>query len=52
MLLPNQYGASTILARTYDYSGADCVGHRDHLRDVPWDDVFKLSASAAASEVL
>ena len=23
---------------------------RDHLRDVPWEDIFKLSASAAASE--
>ena len=22
----------------------------DHLRDVPWEDIFKLSASAAASE--
>ena len=30
----------------YDYSLADC----DHLRDVPWDDILKLSASAAASE--
>ena len=25
-------------------------GLRDHLRDVPWEDVFKLSASAAAIE--
>ena len=25
-------------------------GLRDHLRDVPWEDIFKLSASAAASE--
>ena len=23
---------------------------RDHLRDVPWEDIFKLCASAAASE--
>ena len=22
----------------------------DHLRDVPWEDIFKLSTSAAASE--
>ena len=22
----------------------------DHLRDVPWEDIFKFSASAAASE--
>ena len=35
---------------TYDYSRADCNGLRDHLRDVPWEDIFKLSASAAASE--
>ena len=34
----------------YDYSHADWDGHRDHLRDVPWDDIFKLGASAAASE--
>ena len=34
---------------SYDYSRAcwDCL--RDHLRDVPWEDIFKLSASAAAS---
>ena len=35
---------------SYDYSGADWDGLRDHLRDVPWEDIFKLSASAAASE--
>ena len=34
----------------YDYSRADCDGLRDHLRGVPWQDIFKLSASAAASE--
>ena len=34
----------------YDYSLADWDGLGDHLRDVPWDDIFKLSASAAASE--
>ena len=34
----------------YDYSCADGDGLRDHLRDVPWEDSFKLSASAAASE--
>ena len=32
----------------YDYSCADWDGLRDHLRDVPWEDIFKLSASAAA----
>ena len=34
----------------YDYSHADWDGLRDHLRDVPWEDIFKLSASATASE--
>ena len=34
----------------YGYSRADWFGLRDHLRDVPWKDIFKLSASAAASE--
>ena len=34
----------------YDYSRADWDGLRDHLRDVPREDIFKLSASAAASE--
>ena len=34
----------------YDYSRADWDGLCDHLRDVPWEDIFKISASAAASE--
>ena len=34
----------------YDYSRADRDGLRDHLRDVPWENIFKLSASTAASE--
>ena len=34
----------------YDYSHADCDGLHDNLRDVPWEDIFKLSASAVASE--
>ena len=25
-------------------------GRRDHLRDAPWEDIFKLGASAAAAE--
>ena len=33
-----------------DYSCADWDGLHDHFRDVPWKDIFKLSASAAASE--
>ena len=35
---------------TYDYSRADWDSFRDHLRDVPWESIFKLGASAAASE--
>ena len=34
----------------YDYSCADWDGFHDHLRDVPWEDIFNLSASAAVSE--
>ena len=34
----------------YDYSCADWDSLHDHLRDVPWEDIFKLGASAAASE--
>ena len=33
----------------YDYS-ADLNGRCDNLRDVPWEDIFKLGASAAVSE--
>ena len=28
----------------YDYSCADWDGLCDHLRDVPWEGIFKLSA--------
>ena len=35
---------------TYEYSHADWDGLCDYLRDVPWEDIFKLGASAAASE--
>ena len=34
----------------YDYSRADWDSLHDHLRDVLWVDIFKLSASAAAHE--
>ena len=34
----------------YDYSHADWEGLCDHLRDAPRENIFKLSASAAASE--
>ena len=32
----------------YDYSRADWDGLCDHLKDVSWEDIFKLSASAAS----
>ena len=34
----------------YDYSCGDWDILRDHLRDIPWEDIFKLGAFAAASE--
>ena len=34
----------------YDYSCADWDGLCDRLRDVSWEVIFKLSASAASSE--
>ena len=34
----------------HDYSHADWDGLRDHLRDVQWEDIFKLSISAGVSE--
>ena len=34
----------------YGNSRADWNGFHDHLRDVPWKDIFKFSASTAASE--
>ena len=33
----------------YDYSRTDWDSLCDHLRDVPWEDIFKLGAFAAAS---
>ena len=33
----------------YDYSRADWDGLCDHLRGFPWEDIFKLRASPAAS---
>ena len=34
----------------YDYSHAVWGSLCDHLRDVPWEDILKLSASGDASE--
>ena len=38
------------ICQNYDYSCADWDGLHDHLTDVPWEDIFKLVASAAAKE--
>ena len=35
----------------WNYSKAGWDGLCDHLRDVPWEDIFKLGASPAASEL-
>ena len=32
----------------YDYFRADLEGLCDHLRNVPWEDMFKLGASATS----
>ena len=34
----------------YDYSRDDWDGLCDHLRDVPWEDIFKLDASSESCE--
>ena len=34
----------------YDCSRAKTDGFRGHLRDVPWEDIFKLGSSATVSE--
>ena len=34
----------------HDYSHADWDGLCDHLRDVPWEDIFKLDVSAGGGE--
>ena len=34
----------------YDYSRADWDSLCDHLRDVPWEDISKLSVFVATSE--
>ena len=46
----NSRGDAPFHRITYDYSLADWDGLRDHLRNVPWEDIFKLGASADASE--
>ena len=47
---PNSQRDAMFHLIAYDYLCADQDGLCDHLRDVPWEDIFKLGASAAASE--
>ena len=48
---PSNYQQDTLFHRiAYDYSCVDWDDLHDHLRDVSWDDIFKLGASASASE--
>ena len=43
-------GMSQFYRIAYDYFHDDWDGLLDHLRGVSWEDIFKLSASAAVSE--
>ena len=49
-LVSSHHIATSFHHIAYDYPRADWDGLCDHLRDVPWEDIFKLGASAAASE--
>ena len=49
-LINSKQDAAPFHRIAYDHSRADLDGLRDHLRDVPWENIFKLSDSAAASE--
>ena len=46
----NLKGDAPFYHKSYDHFCADRDGLCDHLRDVPWEDIFKLSSSAAATE--
>ena len=46
----NSQGDAPFHCIAYDYSRADWDSLRDHFRDVPWEYIFKLGASAASSE--
>ena len=48
--LSNLQQDATFHCIAFDYSHADWNVLCDHLRDVPFEDIFKLCASAAASE--
>ena len=46
----NSQRVSVLYRVAYAYSHADWDGLCDNLRDIPWDDIFKVGASVAASE--
>ena len=48
--LPNSQQDAPFHVIAYDYSRDNWDSLQDHLRDVQWEDIFKLSASTAASE--
>ena len=47
---PNLQRDASFHCTGYDYPRPDWDGLRDHLRDVSWEDISKLSAPAADSE--
>ena len=47
----NSRGDAPFHCMACDYSRADWVSLHDHLGDVPWENIFKLSAFSAASEL-
>ena len=48
--LPNSKWNASFHQIGYGYFWADWEGHCDHLRDVPWEDIFKPGAFGAANE--
>ena len=47
---PNPKWDAPFHCLAYDNYHVDWDSFHDHLRNVPWEDIFKFSASAAASE--
>ena len=46
----NLKGIASFHSTFYDYSRADWSSLHSHLRDITWEDIFKLGASATATE--
>ena len=49
-LFSNSKGDNPFRRRAYNYFCADWDGLWGHLRGIPWENIFKLVASAAATE--